>query len=69
MQTFSDLFRNMQTKKNVSYRRFGIHGDQERPIFHRFEIKGGETLLQAIGRNVTANNTLLQRLMQKGKST
>lgn len=65
-KSFSQMLHWVMNAKRVSYRRHGNHGELKRPMMHRFEVKGGETLVQALSRNLEYRNTLLQRLMQRG---
>lgn len=56
---------DMRTRPRVSYRRYGLNGEHSRPIIHRFDIKGGDTMMDLFKANFTSSNQLLRRLMAK----
>ena len=58
----AELMDSALHRPRVSFRRYGLNGEHRRPIFHRFDIKGGATLAQLMVENVTKNNSLLKRL-------
>jgi hypothetical protein len=54
-------------RPRVSFRRYGLRGEHLRPIVHRFDIKGGARIIDAISMNVTKCNSLLERLQVRGR--
>lgn len=59
----SKVLRGNDTRKVVTFRRFGQSGELKRPMFHRFEVKGGITRNELLAESIYRNNSLLQRLM------
>lgn len=57
-KTWDDSFK----RPRVSYRRYGLNGEYRRPIIHRFDIKGGDTVMDLMTENITRSNSLLRRL-------
>lgn len=55
------------TAKRVTYRQYGLHGELRRPMIHRFEVPGGVSVTALMAENITRENSLLKRLMRKGK--
>ncbi len=53
--------------RRVTFRTYGMNGEHRRPMFHRFEVKGGVRVLDLIAENVARNNSLLRALMKRGK--
>lgn len=35
-------------RRNISWRKYGLHGELKRPIHHRFDIKGGDTMFDVL---------------------
>jgi hypothetical protein len=54
-------------QRRVTYRTYGLHGEKRRPMFHRFEVKGGVTPLDVMAENVIRHNALFRALVQRGK--
>lgn len=52
----------------VTYRRHGFHGELERPMFHRFPVKGGIPIADAMAREVTQFNALFHAIVRRGNS-
>jgi hypothetical protein len=69
--SFSQIVsRTLQGKQGVSFRRYGLHGDQQRPIIHRFDhtqLRGTVPLQKLMLDSVVRGNALLQRLNRKGR--
>jgi hypothetical protein len=64
-QNVTRAWRGLSTRRRVSYRRYGLNGEHRRPIVHRFDIKGGDTMMDLIKASITQSNPLLRRLMAK----
>jgi hypothetical protein len=52
-------------RRNITFRRYGFNGELKRPMFHRFEVKGGVSVLDLLTDNITRCNGLLMRLAGK----
>lgn len=52
----------MMHRRNVSFRRFGPNGEYRRPLFHRFEVKGGVSGLNVMIENIYSTSPLLRAL-------
>lgn len=64
MKTLADLFSGV-ARNNVSYRTYGSQGQYQRAIFHRFDIKGGDSMQNVIANNIEKANPLYRYLMDK----
>lgn len=50
----------------VTFRRYGAHGEHERPMVHRFRVRGGTAVANVMAANILLRPTpLLDRLMGK----
>lgn len=67
VEYLADIVTKCFRDRVVSYRRYGLHGEYRRPIIHRFEIKGGDTRLDAMRENITQGNSLYNALMKRGR--
>lgn len=67
-KSFSD-FANftgwMWTAKRITFRHYG--NGNKRPMYHRFEVRGGVSLSMLMAENVTKSNALFRRLQGAGK--
>jgi hypothetical protein len=54
-------------RRNITFRRYGLNGELKRAMHHRFEVKGGVSMVSLIAENVTRNNELLRRLSELRK--
>lgn len=63
----SSVIAATMSAKRVSWRRYGLNGEKRRPIVHRFEVKGGATMMDAFVENLTRNNLLFEALKKKTK--
>lgn len=57
-------------RAGVSYRRYGLHGEQRRLIVHRFpasKLKCESSMGEVMAETITQFNPLLRALMHKGK--
>lgn len=43
-ESLSSMMEHLYHGKRVTYRTHGLHGELRRPMIHRFEVKGGETV-------------------------
>lgn len=64
--SLSNILRCAWTRPRVSFRYYGPNNESRRPIFHRFDIKGGATMLDAMRENIVRHNALYRRLLLRG---
>lgn len=62
-----DLISKFAARRNVSWRKCGINGEHQRPIFHRFEIIGGDTGADVMRKSIVKSNPLLRALCRSSK--
>lgn len=62
IDTLSKIISSVLHKKCITYRRHGLNGELLKPMRHRFEVKGGESLSQAFARNVASHNPMFEKL-------
>jgi hypothetical protein len=65
-ETLSQIVSWSLKAKRVTFRRHGEHGELLKPMFHRFEVKGGASALAALPVQMN-NNPLYSALIKKGK--
>lgn len=58
-----NVMRHSLHAKRVTFRKYGLAGEKRRPMFHRFEVKGGVSVASLMADNILQSNTLLRRLM------
>lgn len=63
----TEYFQSYLSARRVSFRVYGDRGQYRRPIVHRFPIKGGATIAEAMVENVVSHNSLFNRLIRKGR--
>lgn len=59
-KSFSNKNKCVEPEPRMVGGRFGY-------AFHRFQIKGGISLVEVMAKNICANNTLLARLVDRSK--
>lgn len=64
---FSELWRTSLRRRCVTFRYYGPNKSLRRPMFHRFEVKGGFTMMEAFADNIVKSNALFRALCRKGK--
>lgn len=63
----SELWNGAMSRRCVTFRYYGPNNSRRRPMFHRFEVKGGFTMMEAFADNIAKHNSLFRRLGRKGK--
>lgn len=69
MPTFAEIV-SRTFAAGVTFRRYGLHGELQRPMFHRFpasKLRGSIPASSLLASNVTRKNALLDRLKRKGR--
>lgn len=62
MSEFSEIAAACMRRRRVSWRRYGPNGEKRRPIIHRFDIKGGDRIIDILVADITRTCALLDRL-------
>lgn len=65
--SFDELVTGTLTRKRVSWRRYGVNGEKRRAMVHRFDIPGGDTIVDVMKENVVKTSPLLAQLMKRGR--
>lgn len=63
----SELFNGAMSRRCVTFRYYGPNNSRRRPMFHRFEVKGGFTRWDLMAENVVKHNALFRRLCRPGR--
>lgn len=62
-----ELWHGALSRRCVTFRYYGPNNSRRRPMFHRFEVKGGVTLIEAFADNIVKHNVLYRRLVRNDR--
>lgn len=60
--TFSELVNHAYSAQRVTYRIHGMHGELRKPMFHRFPVRGGISMRDAMIDTISMRNPLFEKL-------
>lgn len=65
---YADIIDYALHAPRVTYRRHGQHGELQKPMFHRFPVKGGIPIAEALSREVTVfRNSLFDAILRRSR--
>ena len=61
----AEYLSNLMRDKRVTYRRHGVNGELRKPMMHRFPVKGGVSVLDAMADQIYQTSPILKLLMKE----
>jgi hypothetical protein len=65
--TALDFLSDVWRRPHITFRIHGDKGQYRKPMYHRFNVKGGASLVDIMAQNVTRHNALYDRLLKRGR--